>query len=184
MFMDYWHDSPTFLNRKDTMLLWFSLSELLYLLGILAAWGFGGLVLSVLPMGSLGHWIVALAGALATVALVFVRVQGLALWKLLVLTVLSLFRRRVYVADAATLYGVAEPMLLADDAPESEALNVGSLGQALRLAERGSAQAMEQFRDPVVRQTAANRVEQGVVGTVRGIQSALREAWQTIMGRG
>lgn len=186
--MDYWHDSPTFLNRKDTLLLWFSLSELLFLLGIIAVWGVGGLILSVFALGTYGHWIIALSGVGLTVVLIFVRVQGIRLWLLMALTVLALFKRRVYVAEATTLYGAQEPAASEDGASEDGALEGrkagGILGPALRLAEQGRNRARDRLQDRSMRQTIANEVEKAALGTVRGVQSALREAWRLIMGRG
>ncbi len=101
--MDYWHESPTFLNRRNELALGLSPAQLLFVMATLAIWGFICLMLGAWITIALIQWGLALLGAGATVALALVKLGGLRLYHYVALFVWRQLRRPIYLGDLATL---------------------------------------------------------------------------------
>ena len=113
---DFWHDSPTFLNRKDGFIMGLTLQQMMLVAGLGVVWGLVGMILEGFKLSSSLSWLIAGTGLGMTLAAVLVKISGLRLAHYLLLLVLRWRSRPQYWIEGSALHW--------DDVEESEGSGV------------------------------------------------------------
>lgn len=106
---EFWHDSPTFLNRSNSFVLGLTLTQMLLVAGIGLIWGICGMILESAGLSTGLAWIIAGTGLGVSVAMALVRVSGLRLSHYLMLSLLRWRNRPSYWIQGNSMEWDGEP---------------------------------------------------------------------------
>ena len=101
---DFWHDSPTFLNRKDGFIMGLTIAQMLLVAGLGVLWGLVGMSLEGVGLSSSLAWLIAGSGLGVTLAAILVKISGLRLAHYCVLLFLRWRSRPQYWIEGGALH--------------------------------------------------------------------------------